>query len=98
MTPLTCCFAHFLFRSLSSVCLFTACVLCYCCVWSHSRTHTHSIGFPCTRYRSVVEGCTCKALNIHKRQTSVPPAGFEFAIPTSERPQTQAVDRAALCT
>jgi len=33
--------------------------------------------------------------NIHKRQTSMPPAGFEFTIPTSERPQTLALDRAA---
>ena len=29
------------------------------------------------------------------RQTSIPPAGFEPAIPASERPQTHALDRAA---
>jgi tetrahydromethanopterin S-methyltransferase subunit F len=28
----------------------------------------------------------------HKRQTSVPPVGFEPAIPASERPQTHALD------
>jgi hypothetical protein len=33
--------------------------------------------------------------NTHKRQTSMPPAGFEAAIPASERPQTHALDRAA---
>jgi hypothetical protein len=33
--------------------------------------------------------------NTHKRQTSVPPAKFEPAIPASERPQTHALDRAA---
>jgi hypothetical protein len=33
--------------------------------------------------------------NTHKRQTSMPPAGFEHPIPASERPQTQALDRAA---
>jgi hypothetical protein len=33
--------------------------------------------------------------NTHKRQTSMPPAGFEFTIPASERPQTHAWDRAA---
>jgi hypothetical protein len=33
--------------------------------------------------------------NTQKRQTSVPLAGFEPAIPASERPQTVAVDRAA---
>jgi hypothetical protein len=33
--------------------------------------------------------------NTHNRQTSIPPAGFEPAIPESERPQTHALDRAA---
>jgi hypothetical protein len=31
---------------------------------------------------------------LNKRQTSMPPAGFEPAIPTSERPQTHALDLA----
>jgi hypothetical protein len=30
----------------------------------------------------------------HKRQTSMPPAGFEPTIPASERPKTHALDRA----
>jgi hypothetical protein len=33
--------------------------------------------------------------NTHKRQTSMPSAGFEPTIPASERPQTHALDRAA---
>jgi hypothetical protein len=33
--------------------------------------------------------------NIHKRQTPIPPAGFEPAIPESERPQTHALYPAA---
>jgi hypothetical protein len=33
--------------------------------------------------------------NTHKRQTSMPPAGFEPTIPASERPYTQALDRTA---
>jgi hypothetical protein len=33
--------------------------------------------------------------NIHKRQTSVPPAGFKATIPATEWPQTDAFDRAA---
>jgi len=33
--------------------------------------------------------------NTHKRQTYMPPAGFEPAIPASERPQTHASDRVA---
>jgi len=34
--------------------------------------------------------------NTHKRQTSTPVAGFEPIIPTSEQPQTHALDRAAI--
>jgi hypothetical protein len=33
--------------------------------------------------------------NTHKRQTSVPPAGFEPAVPASERPKIHASDSAA---
>jgi len=33
--------------------------------------------------------------NSHKRQTPIPPADFEPAIPTSELPQTHALDRVA---
>jgi hypothetical protein len=36
-----------------------------------------------------------KTHNSHKTQTSMPPAGFEPAIPTSELPQTHVLDRAA---
>jgi hypothetical protein len=32
--------------------------------------------------------------NIYKRQASIPPAGFEPAIPKSKQPQTHALDRA----
>jgi hypothetical protein len=33
--------------------------------------------------------------NTHKRQTSIPPAGFEPTILVSERPKTHALDRTA---
>jgi hypothetical protein len=33
--------------------------------------------------------------NTHNRQTSMPPAGFQPAIPVSERLQTHALDRVA---
>jgi hypothetical protein len=33
--------------------------------------------------------------DIHKRQTSMPPVGFESANSASERPQTDALERAA---
>jgi len=35
------------------------------------------------------------AYNIHNRQTSKPPAGFEPTISAGDRPQTYALDRAA---
>jgi len=35
------------------------------------------------------------AHNSHKRQTSMPPTGFENAIPATERPQRHILDRAA---
>jgi hypothetical protein len=38
-----------------------------------------------------------KTHNIHKRQTSMPPAGYEPTIPASERLQTHALDQAATC-
>ena len=64
----------------------------YCCTWSHSVTHTHSLGLIWTRDWPVAgTSATCATHNIHKRQTSMPPAGFEPAIPTSERPQTHAL-------
>jgi len=33
--------------------------------------------------------------NIHKRQTSTSPPGFEFAISAAERPQTHTLDQVA---
>jgi hypothetical protein len=61
---------------------------------SHSDT-PHSVGFLWTRDRPDAETSTCTTHDTHKRQTSMPPTGFEPAIPASERPQTHALDRAA---
>jgi len=36
--------------------------------------------------------------NTHNRQTSMPPTGFEAAIPAGERPQTYVLDSAATGT
>jgi hypothetical protein len=58
-------------------------------------THIRSVRLPWVRDRPVAEAYTCTTQNIHKRQTSIPPAGFEAAIPASERPQMHALDRAA---
>jgi len=38
--------------------------------------------------------CTCTTYITHKRQTSMPPAGFKLAIPTWDRSQIHALDRA----
>jgi hypothetical protein len=60
-----------------------------------TNTHTHSVGLPWMRDRPVTEISTCTTHNIHKRETSVPPLGFESAIPASELPLTRAFPRAA---
>jgi len=39
-----------------------------------------------------------KTYNIHNRQTTMPPAGFEPTVSAGERPQTYALDRAATGT
>jgi len=76
-------------------CLFNSCsdpcylpivgVQGYCWTWSHSTTQKQSVGFSWRRDRPVAETSTCTT-NIHKRQTVMSPAGFEAAVPTSERP------------
>jgi hypothetical protein len=51
----------------------------------------HSVGLLWTRDRTVAE----TRHNTHKRQATMPLAGFEPTIPASERPQTHALERAA---
>jgi hypothetical protein len=49
--------------------------------WSHSGT-PHSVGLLCTRDRPVAEPSLCLTThNTHKREISIPPAGFEPADP-----------------
>ena len=59
---------------------------------SHSDT-PHSVGILWTSDRPVAE--TLPENTQYSRQTSMPPAGFEPAIPARERPQTHALDHAA---
>jgi hypothetical protein len=62
---------------------------------SHSDT-PHSVGLLWTTDQPDAETSTCRQhKNTHKRQTSMPPAGFEPVIPASERQHTHALDRAA---
>ena len=46
---------------------------------------TYTIGFLWARDRPFAETSTCTVNNIHKRQVSMPQAGFELAIEASER-------------
>jgi hypothetical protein len=63
-----------------------------------SRSHSdapQSVGHLLTSDRLVAH---LTAHNIHNRQTSMPPAGFEPTISAAERLQTHALDRAATGT
>ena len=64
-----------------------------------SRLHDHTHWTHHTRWEFSGRGIspTQRLLpdNTHKRQTTMPPAGFEPAIPASERPQPLALVRAA---
>ena len=58
---------------------------------SHSDT-SYSVGLLWTIDQPDPVTCTCTSHNSHKRQTSIPTAGFELAIVASERPQTHALE------
>jgi hypothetical protein len=67
-------------------------------IYLHLITLRHtpqSVGLLRTRDRPVAETSTWQHTNTHKRQTSMPPLGFEPTIPASAQPQTYALDRAA---
>jgi hypothetical protein len=72
-------------------------LLCFITLNDHTHTHTHTH----IRRTRLDEGSTCRRdlyltiHNIYKRQTSIPPAGFEPPIPAGERPKTHALDRVA---
>ena len=55
----------------------------------------HSVGLLRTSDRPVAAASAWQTHNTYKRQTPQPPAGFEPAIPVSERPHSHALDRAA---
>jgi hypothetical protein len=55
----------------------------------HTHTHKHTVGLLWTRDRDLY----LTTHNTHKRQTSIPLAGFELVMPASERSQTHTIDR-----
>ena len=63
-----------------------------------SRSHTdtpHCVGLLWTSDQPDAESSDNTQCNTHNKQISMLPAGFEPAVPTSERPQTQDLDGAA---
>jgi len=53
----------------------------------HTHTHAHKISMiPLDEGSARLSDLYVTTHNTHKRHTSMPPAGFEPAIPTSERP------------
>ena len=64
-------------------------VLCDHTHWTHTHTHTHSVGLLWTSDKVPLPDNTQRS-----QETSTLPAGFEPAVPTSEQPQTYALDRA----
>ena len=64
---------------------------------SHSDT-PQSVGLLWTSDWPIAETSTCTTHNTHNRQTSILPAAFQPAIPTSEQPQTYALEWAAIGT
>jgi hypothetical protein len=54
-----------------------------------------SVGLLWKTGRAVAETSTCTKHNIHEKRTTTPPAGFEPAIPASDRPHIYALDRGA---
>jgi len=62
-----------------------------------SDTHTHTQSrTPLDEWSARRRDLCLTTRNIHQRQTSMLPTGFEPALPASERPQTRALDRAAI--
>ena len=66
----------------------------YIFAWSHRNTHTHKT-LVWTRDSPIRSDLYLTTHNTHNRQTSMPPGGIRTPIPASERPQTNALARAA---
>jgi hypothetical protein len=63
---------------------------------THTHTHTQTLGRTPLDEESVRRrDLYLTTQNTHKKETSMPPAGFEPAIRAREQPQTHVLDRAA---
>jgi hypothetical protein len=74
------------FLSLTSFYILIVLVEGYCCTWI---THTHTL----CRTPLDEGSARCRDLYLKTHNTSMPAAGFEPAIPASERPQSHALHR-----
>jgi hypothetical protein len=63
--------------------------------WRSHSDKPHSLGLLCTGDQPDTEIPTWQHTNTQKREAYMHPPAFEPAVPASERPQTQALDRAA---
>jgi hypothetical protein len=80
------------FLSLITLHVFIVGVECYCCLWSHSRTHTH--GKTHLHEGSARRSDLYLTTHVtHKRETSMPLTVFESAIPESQKSQTPSLNR-----
>jgi len=67
----------------------------YCRGFTITLRHTRVGRTPLDEWPALRRDLYLTTNNIHKRQTSMPPVGFEPTIPKSERPQIHDLDRAA---
>ena len=63
---------------------------------SHSAGHTTVGKTPLDGRSSRRREFHLTTHNIHNKETSIPPVGFETAVPAKERPPTHTLDRAAI--
>jgi len=83
------------FLILTSCCMLVVGTKGYPCTWSHSRTHTYTLGRTSLDEWSARRRDLCLTThNTHNRQTSIPLVGLKLKIPANERVQRDALDRA----
>jgi len=74
----------------TSFCLLIVRVCVYCCTWSHSTTHTHSVGLLRAKYRPDSENSTSNTQ--HLKQTATSQRDSNPQSQKNERPQTYVLE------
>ena len=70
----------------------------FSCTWSHSLSRTHSVEVSGRVIRPLVRSVPDNTQHSQQTHTPMPLAGFEPAIPASERPQTPCAATEVGCT